>query len=583
MVIPTKSPDKKELHNSKKIPGSPTENELHHLAFDNALQANIIAAVSNGKIITANTAACKLLGYSKKKLLTKNRKDIFDINDSNFKKLIKQITSEGKSEALITGIKKSGKFFPCQVTAAVFMDTGIEKSIITISDISQSILHQKNIDIKKEKIVTDNVILAKSKQKIIDIKREKVVAGDIIEAQAKSDARFFKNNEWIKYIAKTSYDVMWDWDIASGEIYVGDSIEEVFGYKVKNNLVKFIDFTMCLLQEEKDIVEEKLREALASGSKNWSDSYKFKRQDGTIASITGRASIMRNEDGEAIRLIGAIQDVSKLYELENKLEEQIILQGDENEKFLVADKLSLDVIWDWNILSNKIFTGEGFEELFGYTIQNNESNITDWLNHLSIEDREPVEKGLYAAIASPAIHWEHAYRFIRVDQSMGQVFNRANIFRHADGKAYRMIGVMQDISRQRDFKRTEEELMENNKHVLVNKIKDVIIEVVHYSDERLQINFSDHLSKKLEYDYTYLANLFSEAEGIPIQNFIISQKIERAKELIVSTELNLTKIARKLHYSSVAHLSNQFKKITGLTPSAFKDLQQKQHTVLHNV
>lgn len=107
--------------------------------------------------------------------------------------------------------------------------------------------------------------------------------------------------------------------------------------------------------------------------------------------------------------------------------------------------------------------------------------------------------------------------------------------------------------------------------------------MVHYSDEQLQTNFSDYLSKKLEYDYTYLSNLFSEAEGIPIRKFIIVQKIERAKELIINDQFTLTQIASTLHYSSVAHLSNQFKKVTGLTPSLFKQLNQHWLTGLENV
>jgi AraC-like DNA-binding protein len=107
--------------------------------------------------------------------------------------------------------------------------------------------------------------------------------------------------------------------------------------------------------------------------------------------------------------------------------------------------------------------------------------------------------------------------------------------------------------------------------------------VIHYSDEALKINFSDHLSAELNYDYTYLSNLFSEVESSTIEHFIIKHKIERAKELLIYDELTLTQIAYKLHYSSVAHLSNQFKKITGLTPTFFKDLRHKRLDGLENV
>jgi AraC-like DNA-binding protein len=127
------------------------------------------------------------------------------------------------------------------------------------------------------------------------------------------------------------------------------------------------------------------------------------------------------------------------------------------------------------------------------------------------------------------------------------------------------------------------ELMDNSKSILVERIKNVIIELVHYTDEQIRVNLSDYLSEKLNYDYTYLSNLFSEVKGTTIEKFYLSHKIEKVKELIVYDELNLTEIAYKMHYSSVAHLSNQFKKITGLTPSHFKKLKDKRRGTLNNV
>jgi len=127
------------------------------------------------------------------------------------------------------------------------------------------------------------------------------------------------------------------------------------------------------------------------------------------------------------------------------------------------------------------------------------------------------------------------------------------------------------------------ELMDDRKAVLIERIKTVIIEMVHYTDELPKTNFSDHLSAKLNHDYTYLANLFSEVEGTTIEKFIISHKIERVKELIIYDEFNLTEIAWMMHYSSVAHLSNQFKKITGLTPSHFKLLKNKRRSPIEDI
>lgn len=133
------------------------------------------------------------------------------------------------------------------------------------------------------------------------------------------------------------------------------------------------------------------------------------------------------------------------------------------------------------------------------------------------------------------------------------------------------------------LKKSGLELLDDKKSMLVEKIKNVIIELVHYTEDQIKVNLSDYLNKKLNYDYTYLANLFSEVKGTTIEQFYISHRIERAKELLVYDELNLTEIADKLHYSSVAHLSNQFKKVTGLTPSHFKQLKNKRRGTLDNV
>ena len=127
------------------------------------------------------------------------------------------------------------------------------------------------------------------------------------------------------------------------------------------------------------------------------------------------------------------------------------------------------------------------------------------------------------------------------------------------------------------------ELMEDKKAMLIEKIKNVVVEMVHYSDELPRTKFSVFLSEKLDYDYTYLSNLFSETEGTTIEQFIMLHKIERVKELIIYDELNLTEIASKLHYSSVAHLSHQFKKITGLTPTFFKSIKRKKRSTLENL
>ena len=152
-----------------------------------------------------------------------------------------------------------------------------------------------------------------------------------------------------------------------------------------------------------------------------------------------------------------------------------------------------------------------------------------------------------------------------------------------------MVEILEEITlKQREelkrcLKKSGLELLDDKRSILVEKIKVVIIEMIHYSEEEPKMNYSDYISEKLGYDYTYLANVFSEVKGITIQQFIILNKIERVKELILYDELTLSEIAFRLHYSSAAHLSNQFKKVTGLRPIYFKEIASKRRRNLEDL
>ena len=152
-----------------------------------------------------------------------------------------------------------------------------------------------------------------------------------------------------------------------------------------------------------------------------------------------------------------------------------------------------------------------------------------------------------------------------------------------------MVDVLEDFTEEhrillkKNLSKSGLELLDDKRAILVEKIKTIITELIHYTEEMPKVNYSDFLSEQLGYDYTYLANVFSEVKGITIQQFIIINKIERAKELLIYNELSLTEISYLLHYSSVAHLSNQFKKITGLSPSFYKEIKNKRKGNLQNM
>jgi AraC-like DNA-binding protein len=134
-----------------------------------------------------------------------------------------------------------------------------------------------------------------------------------------------------------------------------------------------------------------------------------------------------------------------------------------------------------------------------------------------------------------------------------------------------------------NLKKSGLELLDDKRSIIIERIQNAVVQMIHFSDELPKINFSAYISEKVELDYTYLSNIFAEVRGITLQNFIIMHKIEKVKELLFYDELNLSEISYRLQYSSVAHLSAQFKKITGLTPSFYKHLKKNRTVNLENI
>jgi AraC-like DNA-binding protein len=145
------------------------------------------------------------------------------------------------------------------------------------------------------------------------------------------------------------------------------------------------------------------------------------------------------------------------------------------------------------------------------------------------------------------------------------------------------LSVIQELELKNKLRQTGLDMMDDHKTILSEKIKLIIIDMVHYSEESIKVNFSVYLSEKLNHNYTYLSNVFRSINGITIQQFIIVNKIERIKELLLYGEMNLSEISYKLNYSSIAHLSNQFKKVTGITPSFYKQSEGNMRIAIDNL
>ena len=291
---------------AKKKKTAPTKREttfitdpLLQKAFENSLQANIITIVADGRIIRANRAACKLLGYSKKELLTRKKKDIFQISEESYKLMLRQRTQEGSAKADLSIIRKGGKLWPCEITSVVFKDArGIRNSITSIVDRRERLSIQKKIDVENERSTASNIVIA----------------------QAKSDTTHVDNNDWIRSIGKTTYDVTWDWDIVADQISFGKNYENVFGHKLPAAKVSFEEWMAFFQQEERAIMQKKISKIFESGKKNWEDSFQFMRSDARMSNVIIRSNIIRDNDGNAIRMIGVIHDISKMQMLEEVLE-----------------------------------------------------------------------------------------------------------------------------------------------------------------------------------------------------------------------------------------------------------------------
>jgi len=271
-------------------------------AFENSLQANIISIVKTGTIIRANRAACKLLGYSKTELLTRNREDIFRITEKSYKRMILERRAEGGAKADLSIIRKDGKIWPCEITSVIFKDMeGTKNSITSIVDRRERLSLQKKIDVENEKSVASNIVIAKSKS-------------DFCQAE---------NINWIKSIGKTTYDVTWDWDIPTDLITFGKSYEKVFGYKLPISKVSYEKWLDFFQPEEREDMKRKIKNIFDSDKKSWEDSFQFICPDGVLGHVIIRSNILRNNTGKAIRMIGVIHDLSKMQKLEATLDREI--------------------------------------------------------------------------------------------------------------------------------------------------------------------------------------------------------------------------------------------------------------------
>jgi len=405
----------------KKKPGMPirsavaaTGETLQHLAFDNSILAHIITTLSSGKIVSANNAASKLFGYSKKGLLARGRSAIFDIKEASFKTMLKQRIADGQSKAIVTAIKKSGKHFSCEITSAIFMDEhGVEKAITTIADMSESIQKQKGIDTEKEKIVAADIVTARSKQKTVDIKKEKVVADNIALAKSKQKVVDIKKEK-----------------IVAENIIIAKSKQKTVDVKNEKIVAKNIALVKSK-QKEVDIKKEKTvadNIILARSKQKGIDVKKEKIVSADIERASARSDKARISYANTVR---------------NQLLAEI------EKGFRSIFNSSSDVLFDSDLVANTVTINDAYEKEFGYKKKDRMAPAEDWLNHIHPDDKELVMQDYFRMLASGETEWKYSFRFLKADNSVVNVLSKGIVLRNHEGMAYRRIGYLLDISKQK--------------------------------------------------------------------------------------------------------------------------------------
>lgn len=270
---------------------------------------------------------------------------------------------------------------------------------------------------------------------------------------------------------KFSTDLLWEWDLAIGEISVSNNIEELFGYTLKNKKGKATDWIHHVHPEDKEELDKSLHTAVVSSANNWEHDFRFIRADGSIVHVLGRAGITRHPNGKATRLTGALQDLSKQKELEEKLargiadREKLLIENEKNFKLIFNS--SSDVLFDIDLVANKVVLSDAYEKEFGYKIINNITSKEDVFSHIHPCDKEALMQDYSRMLASEDAEWKYKFRFLRADDSVANLLSSGIVLRDADGKAVRRIGHLEDISKHKVLEeRLEQEIKLKEKQIV---------------------------------------------------------------------------------------------------------------------
>jgi len=481
--------------------------QVYRSIVDNSFAAIFVGAPEGGCIYYANPAACKIFGYTKEEIISLNRASFFDYNE-DFQKALEERKATGKFRGIVTAIRKNGEKFPCEVSSVLFIDAdGRQKASSTIIDIS-----------------------------------EKKAAEDELK----------KSNERYKLATRASFDAIWDADLINQTINWGEGFETLFGYKVGDYYTTSNKWEEHIHPEDKERIITGLNNILNNKTDQnyWFDEYRFIKADGNVADIIDRGVILRDENGKAIRIVGAMQDISEL-----KLKEKELIKI--NNRFYTASQATSDIIWDWDFETNYVEWAANFSLILGHKLPPDLKLPIDFCySNFHPDDRQRVSESLEKAIQNPSQHkWVNEFRYRRADNTFAFVSDRAYILRNADNKAFRIIGAMQDIT---ELKLKEQELI-NQEIQKQNAISKAIIDTQEKERAEIGKELHDNVNQLLTTTKLYLD--LASADPLNKVDFI-----KKSSENILIIINEIRKLSNTLMLPSLGDLG-LLDSITDLTES----------------
>lgn len=381
-----------------------SEEKYRFLFFANP-QPMWIYDQSTYEFIEVNTAAVKHYGYSREEFFNMTILDIRPEEDiPELRKRLQSVvqTPPGPSSAkrIWRHIRKSGEIIFVEIKSHAVDYNGRKAFLVSVNDLTNMV---------------------------------------------KAELELVRSNERFSYAVKATTEAIWEWDLLSGEYFIGNAFTNISGWPV-TAFHTYEDLQPYYHPDDRNEAIHTISSSLEDpGVESFSHEFRFRQDNGEYLYLAESAWIIRNDEGKAIKVVGSMKDITKT----KQYEQELLLS---KERFELAGKATSDAIWDADLRNDTIHWGEGFETLFGYQVEKGNQSSNTWIDHVHPDDRERVLRMHYNVVHNQPTEkfWQDEYRFIRADGTVAHVLDKGIIIRDDSGKAFRIIGAMQDITHRKE-------------------------------------------------------------------------------------------------------------------------------------